>query len=80
MTCFRGVPERDLEFDLGNLLAFDPDPVDPELYEDNIEATCARVAAEITEQLVGRLCALPSHNAKEGRILELPPPTTQLPR
>lgn len=77
---FRRAQERNLEFDLGNLLAFDPDPVDPDLYAEDIEAMCARVAAEITEQLVGRLCALPSHNDKEGRVLELPPPTTPIPR
>lgn len=71
---------RELEFDLGNLLAFDPAPVDPEPYLEHMEETCAKTAQEIAESLVARLCALPSHADKEGRVLELPEPTTPLPR
>ncbi|GMH44047.1 hypothetical protein BSKO_11981 [Bryopsis sp. KO-2023] len=71
---------RDLQFDLGNLLAFDPAPVDPEPFETDMEAVCAQVASEITESLVAKLCSLSSHPDKEGRVLELPEPTHPAPR
>ncbi|KAL6769428.1 hypothetical protein ACKKBG_A30970 [Auxenochlorella protothecoides x Auxenochlorella symbiontica] len=69
-----------LEFDLGNLCAYDPSPVDAEAYARDASGACASTASRIMQALVGRLFALPSEPADVGRIAELPAPTTALPR
>ncbi len=66
-------------FDLGNLLANDPNPVlrDP----DNLEETLATNARDAAQVLVNQLlstCEIKS--TAEGVHLILPPPTTPLPR
>lgn len=78
-TCSEEIDAR-LEFDLGNLCAYDPSPVDAEAYARDASGACASTASRIMQALVGRLFALPSEPADVGRIAELPAPTTALPR
>jgi regulator of ribosome biosynthesis len=64
------------ELDLGNLTAFEQAPV---------EATKARpdyaaIATRVFQSMVKALFKLPFHVDAQGRIAELPPPTTALPR
>jgi regulator of ribosome biosynthesis len=66
-------------FDLGNLLAEDPNPVT--LDRDNVEQSLAEVARDGAQALINQLlttCPLQSTN--DGVLLTLPPPTTHLPR
>ena len=72
--------EGELNFDLGNLTAFDPSPVNTEQFAADPDAACLSVASKITQALVAQLFALPSEAADVGRVAQLPPPTTALPR
>ena len=72
--------EGQLEFDLGNLMACDPSPVDTQALEQDPEAHCLEMATKITQSLVAQLFSLPGQAAPIGRVVHLPPPTTQLPR
>ncbi len=72
--------EGQLDFDLGNLAAYDPSPVDTEQFASDPDAACLTVASKITQALVAQLFALPSEAADVGRVAQLPPPTTALPR
>lgn len=65
---------------MGNLAAYDPSPVDAEQFAANPDAACLTVATKITQSLVAKLFALPSEAADVGRVAQLPPPTTALPR
>lgn len=69
-----------MEFDLGNLLAYDPQPVDANTFKNGVGETCLDVATKVTQALVKRLFSLPSTPAPVGRIAMLPPPVTVLPR
>lgn len=70
-----------LEFDLGNLTAHDPSPVNPEDYTPlHREETCLQVATAMTQALVTQLFSLPSEAVQGGRLAHLPAPTTVLPR
>ena len=72
--------EGELQFDLGNLTAFDPSPVNTEQFAADSDAACLSVASKITQALVAQLFALPSEAVDVGRVAQLPPPTTALPR
>ncbi|KAL0031736.1 hypothetical protein WJX79_004189 [Trebouxia sp. C0005] len=72
--------EGQLDFDLGNLAAFDPSPVDTEQFAADPDAACLTAASKITQALVTKLFSLPSEAADVGRVAQLPPPTTALPR
>ncbi|KAL3139884.1 hypothetical protein ABBQ38_004178 [Trebouxia sp. C0009 RCD-2024] len=72
--------EGELNFDLGNLTAFDPSPVNTEQFAADPDAACLSVASKITQALVAKLFALPSEAVDVGRVAQLPPPTTALPR
>ena len=72
--------EGELKFDLGNLTAFDPSPVNAEQFAADPDAACLSVASKITQALVAQLFALPSEAADVGRVAQLPPPRTALPR
>lgn len=66
-------------FDLGLLLAEDPNPV--VLDKSNLEQSLAEVARDGAQSLINQLlttCALTS--TPEGVLLSLPQPTTRLPR
>lgn len=69
-----------LDFDLGNLVACDPSPVDAEEILADPDTACLEAATKVTQALVAQLFALPSEAADVGRVAQLPPPTTALPR
>jgi hypothetical protein len=70
-----------LEFDLGNLAAFDPSPLNPEDFTPlNRNAKCLEVATAMAQALVSQLFVLPSEAVQGGRLAQLPPPSTALPR
>ena len=71
-----------LEFDLGNLAAFEPSGLDAAKFdaEKTREEACLDLATSITQSLIAKVFALPSEKAEVGRMAMLPPPTTPLPR
>lgn len=78
--CYRDQFEGQLDFDLGNLTAYDPSPVDAEEFAKNPDAACLAAASKVTQALIAKLFALPSEAADVGRVAQLPAPTTALPR
>ncbi|GIL88312.1 hypothetical protein Vretifemale_16225, partial [Volvox reticuliferus] len=72
--------EGALDFDIGNLSAFDPGPVDAARLTVDPDGTCAEIARGITQALVTKLFNLPAEPITGGRLAKLPPPATQLPR
>ncbi|KAK9841014.1 hypothetical protein WJX81_005502 [Elliptochloris bilobata] len=72
--------EGGLDYDLGNMMACDPSPVDAERLRADPSLACLEMATRITQSLVARLFELPSEAAPVGRIAQLPPPTHPLPR
>jgi regulator of ribosome biosynthesis len=65
-----------LEFDLGNLMAYDPSPI----LEDSSASSYLNLATRIFQSLAKQIFSLPSEPAPVGRMALLPPPTTVLPR
>jgi regulator of ribosome biosynthesis len=77
---YRQECERQLDFDLGHLLAVHPSaPDDPEVTAGSEEAL-RRLATRATQSLVRQIFILPSHSTEEGRAVELPRPLLALPR
>ncbi|CAK0734961.1 hypothetical protein CVIRNUC_000508 [Coccomyxa viridis] len=72
--------DGDLDFDLGNLMAAERGSIDQERFKSEPDTACREVATQITQSLIARLFQLPSEAIPEGRIAQLPEPTTQLPR
>ncbi|KAK2080320.1 hypothetical protein QBZ16_000173 [Prototheca wickerhamii] len=68
------------EFDLGNLCVSDPSPVDGQALAKDKEAACSGLATSMVQALVNSLFELPSEPADVGRLVELPAPSTRLPR
>ncbi|KAL8182062.1 UNVERIFIED_CONTAM: Rhodanese- sulfurtransferase [Gekko kuhli] len=77
--------ELDLEFDAGNLLAVDKNPVARAVAREGMarEDLLRALARDNTQLLVGQLWALPSERAEGGSgpvVVKLPEPSTRLPR
>lgn len=77
--------ELELEFDAGNLLAVDKNPVARAVARDGAarEDLLRALARDNTQLLVGQLWALPSERAEGGAgpvLAKLPEPSTRLPR
>ncbi|XP_053104243.1 ribosome biogenesis regulatory protein homolog [Hemicordylus capensis] len=76
--------ELELEFDLGNLLALDKNPVARAVSSaSQREALLRALARDNTQLLVGQVWALPSERAEGGAgpvVARLPEPSTRLPR
>nr|XP_056710746.1 ribosome biogenesis regulatory protein homolog [Euleptes europaea] len=77
--------ELELEFDAGNLLAVDKNPVARGVARGGAarEDLLRALARDNTQLLVGRLWALPSERAEGGAgpvLAQLPEPSTRLPR
>ena len=66
--------------DLGNLTASDPSPLDATDWAAGAAGACHSLATRLMQALAAQLFALPSDPAAMGRLAQLPPPTTQLPR
>ncbi|KAI5795704.1 regulator of ribosome synthesis [Geopyxis carbonaria] len=72
-----------LEFDLGNLTAFDPNPLDPSLYADAAtrDALLLATVRDGAQALVNQvLTVLPIKATADGVFVELPEPVSALPR
>ncbi|CAG9463540.1 unnamed protein product [Pedinophyceae sp. YPF-701] len=74
--------EGDLVVDLGHLMAFDPAPVDLVKLRQDPEGHLAECCRAITQSLFQEVFSLPSQpvDVGQGRIAQLPKPTTVLPR
>ena len=72
--------EGQLDYDLGNLMACDPNPQDLKALAEDREAHCLETATKITQSLIGQLFRLPGKLVGMGRIVELPEPTYRVPR
>ncbi|XP_060099666.1 ribosome biogenesis regulatory protein homolog [Heteronotia binoei] len=77
--------ELDLEFDAGNLLVVDKNPVSRALAREGKarEDLLRALARDNTQLLVGQLWALPAERAEGGAgpvVVKLPEPSTRLPR
>ncbi|GFR50857.1 hypothetical protein Agub_g13140, partial [Astrephomene gubernaculifera] len=72
--------EGQLEYDIGNLCAFDPAPLDTARLLVDPDGTCAEMARGITQAVVTQLFNLPAEPITGGRLAVLPAPTTALPR
>lgn len=68
-------------FDLGLLLATDPNPVSLPSKGDDLEQALAETARDGAQALINQLLSTcPVNSTQEGVALTLPPPTTALPR
>ncbi|KAJ0059511.1 hypothetical protein NL108_001853 [Boleophthalmus pectinirostris] len=70
--------DLDLEFDLGNLLAYDPNRV--ELRQQNREEFLKALARDNTQLLINEIWKIPTERVEEAIVAKLPDPTTPLPR
>jgi regulator of ribosome biosynthesis len=84
---YREEYEGSLEFDLGNLCAYDAQPVDEKAWSSyakkknaSLEEYHRKIATQIFQSMTHKLFELPYEIVPVGRIAELPPPTTVLPR
>jgi len=71
-----------LEYDIGNLCAFDSTPVEVNKFKANKEVYLRKLARENTQLLINQIFAIPSEQCATapGRIIDLPAPTTPIPR
>ncbi|KAG6861859.1 hypothetical protein C0995_011156 [Termitomyces sp. Mi166 len=72
--------ETPLEVDSGFLSVTDPNPIDEESYNENLEQHLQSLARDGTQALLASLFSLPTSSSPDGPLAQLPPPTTQLPR
>ena len=67
-----------MSFDLGNLSAFDPNPI-PQTSLSS-ESALQALARDTTQLLVNEFLNLPRQRTDEGVYIQIPAPTTPLPR
>ncbi|MGH0169094.1 UNVERIFIED_CONTAM: hypothetical protein FKN15_056006 [Acipenser sinensis] len=73
--------ELELEFDTGNLFAFDKNPLDTrEFKKQNKDEFLRSLARDNTQLLINELWKLPTERVEEVIVAKLPEPTTRLPR
>ncbi|XP_077126708.1 ribosome biogenesis regulatory protein homolog [Ranitomeya variabilis] len=73
--------ELELQFDLGNLLAIDPNPPDGKAFRQQNRADFLRaLARDNTQLLINQLWTLPTQRVQESVVAALPEPSTRLPR
>ncbi len=81
---FKGITvskELDLEFDPGNLLAFDKNRIDAREFKDSKREDFLRaLARDNTQLLINEIWKLPTERVEEVIVVKLPDPTTPLPR
>ncbi|PWW75979.1 ribosomal biogenesis regulatory protein, partial [Tuber magnatum] len=84
LTCHRPVLVEKpipIEFDMGNLCAFDTNPLDPTTYSNSLEGCLNDAARDCAQALINQvLTTLPMKSASDGVYVELPDPVTPLPR
>ncbi|KAL3223404.1 hypothetical protein MRX96_027577 [Rhipicephalus microplus] len=75
------VKDLDLEFDIGNLLATDPNPLDAaKLKSESREEYLKELARDDTQLLINRLFQLPTERREDVVVAVLPAGTTRIPR
>eukprot|EP01094_Clydonella_sp_ATCC50884_P030089 TRINITY_DN9676_c0_g1_i1.p1 TRINITY_DN9676_c0_g1~~TRINITY_DN9676_c0_g1_i1.p1 ORF type:complete len:335 (-),score=141.21 TRINITY_DN9676_c0_g1_i1:49-1017(-) len=72
--------EDDLEYDLGNLHAFDSHPIDALAFTKGKEEYLQALGRDNTQLLFGRIFSLPTKRVPSGVIATLPTPSYRLPR
>ncbi|KAM5158136.1 ribosome biogenesis regulatory protein homolog isoform 2-T2 [Mantella aurantiaca] len=73
--------ELELQFDLGNLLAIDPNPADGKDFRQQKRDVFLRsLARDNTQLLINQLWTLPTQRLEEAVVASLPDPSTRLPR
>ncbi|XP_781111.1 ribosome biogenesis regulatory protein homolog [Strongylocentrotus purpuratus] len=70
----------EVEIDLGNLLACDPNALDLKKYRVNKGDYLSSIARDATQLLFNQLWKLPVHRVEDAITVKLPEPTTVLPR
>nr|CAG4650441.1 EOG090X0CBY [Sida crystallina] len=70
----------DVEFDLGNLLAYDPNDIDVNILRSDKETLLTNLARDDVQLLINRIFALPTDRVDNEIVVKLPEPTTRLPR
>ncbi|KAL1497691.1 hypothetical protein ABEB36_008609 [Hypothenemus hampei] len=70
----------ELEYDLGTLLAVDPNDFNIDLYSKNPNEYFLNLARDNTQLLLNKLWELPTERVEEAVMVKLPPPKTALPR
>ncbi|CAG0889302.1 unnamed protein product [Darwinula stevensoni] len=70
----------DLEYDLGNISATDPNPLDLKSYKENREKYLLELGRDNTQLLVNRFFSLPREEVDGVRTVKLPEGTTRIPR
>ena len=78
MTVTKPIP---LEFDLGELTAFDSNPLDPTSYSSDLESCLSSAARDGAQLIINQiLTSVPLKSTPEGVLVELPDSITTLPR
>merc|ERR1711928_99532 len=70
----------DLEYDVGNLLAYDINDIDVNQLRTEKESFLTNLARDNVQLLINRLFQLPTARVDNDLFVSLPPPTTRLPR
>ncbi|XP_072043881.1 ribosome biogenesis regulatory protein homolog [Amphiura filiformis] len=70
----------DLAIDPGNLLAVDVNPIDEKAFRSNKEDYLKKLTRDNTQLLFNDLWKLPVQKVEDAVVVELPDPTTPLPR
>ncbi|KAK1223339.1 Rhodanese- sulfurtransferase [Marasmius sp. AFHP31] len=72
--------ETPIIVDAGFLTVTDPNPIEEETYNSNLEEHLQSLARDGVQTLLAKLFSLPTTSSPDGPLAQLPPPTTQLPR
>ncbi|KAL0580716.1 Rhodanese-related sulfurtransferase [Marasmius crinis-equi] len=72
--------ETPLIVDAGFLTVTDPNPIEEETYNSNLEEHLQALARDGVQTLLANLFSLPTTSSPDGPLAQLPEPTTQLPR
>nr|CAG4636470.1 EOG090X0CBY [Eubosmina coregoni] len=70
----------DLEYDLGNLLAYDINDFDINELRSDKEAFLAKISRDNVQLLINQIFQLPTAKVDNEIVIKLPPGTTRLPR
>ncbi|KAK7470321.1 Rhodanese-related sulfurtransferase [Stygiomarasmius scandens] len=72
--------ETPLDVDAGFLTVTDPNPIDEDSYNSNLEEHLQSLARDGVQTLLASLFSLPTLPSPDGPLAQLPTPKTQLPR
>ncbi|KRX40803.1 Ribosome biogenesis regulatory -like protein, partial [Trichinella murrelli] len=70
----------DPSIDLGNLLVDEQEPVDQHLMKENTEMAIMNKVRESVQLMANKLWELPTQRVEDAVVVELPAPTSRLPR